>query len=120
MINPGNPTGQVMGRETIEKIIKICYEHNIVILADEVYQENVFKKDKEFISFRKALHELGEPYASQVELISAHSVSKGILGECGFRGGYFETHNFHEKAHEMMYKLKSIELCGNTIGQMCV
>jgi alanine transaminase len=29
------------------------------------------------------------PY-NTVELISFHSVSKGITGECGLRGGYFE------------------------------
>ena len=29
---------------------------------------------------------------------------------------YFETHNLTERAEEMLYKLKSIELCSNTIG----
>ena len=38
VINPGNPTGQVLKRQDIEDIIKICYEHQIVIIADEVYQ----------------------------------------------------------------------------------
>jgi len=36
---------------------------------------------------------MGEPYSNNVELISMHSVSKGLQGECGLRGGYFETHN---------------------------
>ena len=65
---------------------------------------------------RKALHSMGEPYASEVELVSMHSVSKGLLGECGLRGGYFEVHNFSDRASEMLYKLKSINLCSNTIG----
>ena len=42
------------------------------------------------------------------------------MGECGLRGGYFETHNLPEIAEEMLYKLKSIELCSNTIGQAAV
>ena len=54
------------------------------------------------------------------ELISMHSVSKGLMGECGLRGGYFETHNLDPFASEMINKLKSIELCSNTIGQMTV
>lgn len=37
VINPGNPTGNVLSREDIEDIIKICYEHEIVLIADEVY-----------------------------------------------------------------------------------
>ena len=37
VINPGNPTGQVLRRNDIESIIKICYKYQIVICADEVY-----------------------------------------------------------------------------------
>jgi alanine transaminase len=53
-----------------------------------------------------------------VELISLHSISKGIVGECGLRGGYFETHNLDKYAEDTLYKLKSIELCSNTVGQI--
>ena len=108
VINPGNPTGQVMKRESLEGIIKVCHEESILLMADEVYQENIYKNDGEFISMRRVLHELGEPYRSSVELISMHSISKGLLGECGFRGGYAETVNLTAKANENMYKLKSI------------
>ena len=118
VINPGNPTGQVLKRQDIEDIIKICYENEIVIIADEVYQANIYSEEKPFISFRKVLAELGEPYRDNVELISLHSVSKGLMGECGLRGGYFESHNFDKYANDMIYKLKSIELCSNTIGQV--
>lgn len=37
VINPGNPTGNVLPRADIEEIIKVCYENEIVICADEVY-----------------------------------------------------------------------------------
>ena len=115
VINPGNPTGQVLRREDIEEIIKICYKNEIVICADEVYQANIYT-DVPFISFRKVLAEMGEPYSDSVELLSMHSVSKGLQGECGFRGGYFEAHNLDIFADDMLYKLKSIELCSNTVG----
>lgn len=61
---------------------------------------------------------MGEPYSNNIELISLNSVSKGLFGECGLRGGYFETHNLDNYINEMFYKLKSIELCSNTIGQV--
>lgn len=117
VINPGNPTGQVMRKEDLQDIIKLCYDHSILIMADEVYQTNVYKDGSKFISMRQALHDLGEPYSDTVELVSFNSVSKGMMGECGLRGGYFETHNLSDEAEAMMFKLKSIELCSNTIGQ---
>jgi len=116
VINPGNPTGQVMGREDLEAIVRLCHAENIMIMADEVYQQNVYKEGKEFLSLRRVLHEMGAPYSEDVELVSMNSVSKGVLGECGLRGGYMETHNLSNRAEQMLYKLKSIELCANTIG----
>jgi aspartate/methionine/tyrosine aminotransferase len=59
-----------------------------------VYQKNIYKEDLQFFSFRRVLHEMGKPYSSTVELISLHSTSKGLTGECGLRGGYFEIKNF--------------------------
>lgn len=72
------------------------------------------------MSCRRVLEELGKPYSEDVELISLNSVSKGMLGECGFRGGYYEIHNLPKEAEEIMFKLKSMDLCGNTIGQTSV
>jgi aspartate/methionine/tyrosine aminotransferase len=61
---------------------------------------------------------MGAPFSDNVELVSMHSVSKGILGECGLRGGYVEFHNVDLFASDMLYKLKSVELCSNTVGQL--
>ena len=47
-----------------------------------------------------------------LQLISFHSISKGFLGECGLRGG------IPEEVKQEIYKLSSISLCGNTIGQI--
>ena len=116
VINPGNPTGQVLTYQDIAQIIKICHKHEIMIIADEVYQTNIYKRGGIFVSCRRVLSELGRPYCDDVELISLNSVSKGMLGECGFRGGYYECHNLPQDAQDMMFKLKSMDLCGNTIG----
>jgi hypothetical protein len=63
---------------------------------------------------------MGEPYASRIELMSFHTVSKGALGECGLRGGYFEAHNMHPGTIAEMYKCASINLCPNVLGQVGV
>lgn len=46
VINPGNPTGQVLGKETIESIIRFAHDKRLVIFADEVYQENIYTDKK--------------------------------------------------------------------------
>ena len=71
-----------------------------------------------FVSAHKAMRLMGEPYASGTELFSFHSVSKGVTGECGLRGGYVQLENIHEGAFQQLYKLASINLCPNTVGQV--
>lgn len=41
-INPGNPTGNVLTRKDIENIIRLSYENQMLIIADEVYQNNIY------------------------------------------------------------------------------
>lgn len=120
VINPGNPTGNCLSRENMEDIVRICYDEGLVLFADEVYQDNIYHHSKPFTSFKKALHDLGAPYADNVELVSFHSISKGQTGECGRRGGYFELDNFSDEAVEQVYKLASIQLCPSLGGQIGV
>lgn len=80
IINPGNPTGNILSEQNIEDIIKFCYEHKLVILADEVYQNNIYSKTKKFHSFKKVLGKMKEPY-NQTILFSFNSISKGYYGE---------------------------------------
>ena len=116
LINPGNPTGQILKKETMKGIVEFCQRNSIVILADEVYQQNIYKEGAQFHSFKKVICESsGEE--KNVQLISFHSTSKGIVGECGFRGGYMEALNIDSKVWEQMVKLKSIFICSNTPGQ---
>lgn len=39
-------------------------------------------------------------------------------GECGLRGGYMELLNIHPGTIEEMYKIASINLSPNTMGQV--
>lgn len=120
VINPGNPTGQVLPIENMREVIRFCHEKDVVLLADEVYQENVYYKDtKPFHSFKKVKHEMGPEYAN-LELFSFHSVSKGFIGECGKRGGYVEFDGIGQDINDEYYKLASINLCPNVLGQLMV
>lgn len=117
VINPGNPTGSILSRENIESIIDFAKKHNVAILADEVYQANIYDSEKPFISFAKVLHEKGQEYGD-VSLFSFHSASKGLSGECGLRAGYVEIRNVGQGVIEQLTKLKSLSLCSNHVGQI--
>ncbi|XP_035807418.2 alanine aminotransferase 2-like isoform X1 [Amphiprion ocellaris] len=91
--NPGNPTGHVQDRETIEKVIRFAATEHLILLVEEVYQDSVYGQDKEFMSYKKVLFEMGKRYSETVELVSFHSILTACLGECGLRGGYMEVVN---------------------------
>ncbi|XP_028162089.1 alanine aminotransferase 1 isoform X3 [Ostrinia furnacalis] len=120
VINPGNPTGQVLTRENIESIIKFAHKHKLFIFADEVYQDNVYAEGSKFFSFKKVLREMGGPYDKEVELASFMSVSKGYVGECGLRGGWMELVNMEPVVQANLYKAISAMLCPTTLGQTTV
>lgn len=119
IINPGNPTGQNLPAENIAEIIKFANRNNLLIMADEVYQDNIWGDSDCFTSFKKVLRNLGPDYDSQ-PLASFHSVSKGYMGECGLRGGYCELTNFPADVKAMLYKLISASLCSSTAGQAAI
>ena len=115
VINPGNPTGAILSHDNIKMIINFAKKYNLTILADEVYQENIYNKNLKFYSFAKVLHKMNE---KDITLFSFHSVSKGYFGECGHRGGYFESRNIPADVFAQIIKLQSIGLCSNVNGQI--
>jgi aspartate/methionine/tyrosine aminotransferase len=81
VINPGNPTGQVLEESNMRDIVQFCADQNICLFADEVYQENIWKEGAKFVSFRKVALDMGfssVPSASNkgLQMISFHSISK--------------------------------------------
>ena len=72
--------GQILSYENIKEIIKFCKEERLVLVADEVYQENVYKEGVKFYSCKKVLRDLGPEY-EKFQLISIHSAAKGYSGE---------------------------------------
>ncbi len=115
VINPGNPTGAVLDEDNIGMILDFAQAHGLAVLADEVYQENIYLAGDSFTSFAKMLHQKD---LRDVSLFSFHSCSKGFLGECGVRGGYFEYRNVPEEVAAQILKLQSVSLCANLAGQV--
>jgi aspartate/methionine/tyrosine aminotransferase len=115
VINPGNPTGAVLEEANIQLVLEFARAHDLTVLADEVYQENVYRPGARFASFARVLARLGW---DDVSLFSFHSTSKGYLGECGHRGGYVECRHVAAEVQAELTKLQSVALCANTAGQV--
>lgn len=129
VINPGNPTGNSLSEANIRDVLSFASREKLVVLADEVYQENVYVPDRQFISFKKVAVQMGlldikggaaASSSGGLQLASFHSTSKGFTGECGRRGGYVELCGFDAGVLAELYKLASISLCSNTAGQVTV
>jgi aspartate/methionine/tyrosine aminotransferase len=115
-INPGNPTGSCLPESSILEILRKIERNapNCIVVADEVYQDNIWNENRPFVSFRKVATE----HNVNVPIVTLHSTSKGLIGECGLRGGFAHFHNVDEETMALVTKLRSISLCPNTIGQM--
>ncbi|CAH8636994.1 unnamed protein product [Schistosoma margrebowiei] len=121
IINPGNPTGQVLPQKCMEDIIKFAVDNRLILIADEVYQQNVYQPDKyPWVSFKKVLFNMGPSYSGKLELASLMSCSKGYMGECGYRGGYCELLNFDPAVQAQLYKALSARLCPPLMGQVAL
>ncbi len=115
VINPANPTGAILDRDSIKQVVEFSLENRLAIIADEVYQENLY--GGKFTSFASAVK------GTDVPLFSLHSASKGFYGECGHRGGYLEVRNLPQVDDnnipfiDVLFKQASVNLCSNTVGQ---
>ncbi|KAI6651384.1 tyrosine aminotransferase [Oopsacas minuta] len=52
VINPGNPTGQCLPFHMQVEILKFCNEQRLLLLADEVYQDNLHDDAVKWFSFK--------------------------------------------------------------------
>lgn len=60
--------------------MEFSVRNGMVVIADEVYRENIYKEGTVFKSFRKILETLDSNTKDNCELASLHSCSKGLLG----------------------------------------
>ena len=118
VINPSNPTGASLSEDDILSVLMFAAEHNLVVIADEVYQANIYVG--QFYSFKRGLRKLQTTSHAQyanLQLASLNSVSKGLAGECGHRGGYLELVGFEPDVVTQIFHYASISVCPPVIGQ---
>lgn len=107
IINPGNPTGKVLTHDEMKLIVDIALEHDLYIIADEVYRE--------FVYDGKAMDTFGSfPEAAQ-NVIIVDSISKRFSA-CGARMGSIASKN--EELMGNLMKLCQARLCSATLDQI--
>ncbi len=80
---PQNPTGGVMFREDLKRILDIAVKHNLYIVSDEAYEDIIY--DTEHVSIAAVAADY--PKAVQDKIITAFTFSKSYAMS-GWRLGY--------------------------------
>ena len=106
-ISPGNPTGNVLTLEEMKLIGEIAKEHDLFIIADEVYREFAYD-DRELTSFGM-IPEIAD------RVIIIDSVSKRFSA-CGARIGLLISKN--EEFMSNVMKIAQARLCVSTVDQV--
>uniref|UniRef100_A0A3P8SBG7 alanine transaminase n=1 Tax=Amphiprion percula TaxID=161767 RepID=A0A3P8SBG7_AMPPE len=118
--NPGNPTGHVQTRESIEEVIRFAAAEGLLLFVDEVYQDSMIGLDREFISYKKVLFEMGKEYAETVELVSSHSLSCACIAECGQRAGYMEIVSMDPEVMHFVDTMLCTDISTPVTGQLAL
>ena len=78
--NPSNPTGMIYTREELAEITRVCVEHDLYIIADEIYYRLCYD-GREFTS----VITLGDEVKAHTILINGVSKSYAMTGwRCGY------------------------------------
>jgi alanine-synthesizing transaminase len=113
IINPNNPSGAVYSRDTLGQLASLAARNNIVILADEIYDQMVYD-DAEFVPLATL--------AGDAVCLTFSGLSK-VYRACGYRVGWCVFSGDLERAKEYidgMELLAALRLCANVPGQWAV
>ncbi|CAL8346008.1 unnamed protein product [Gadus morhua 'NCC'] len=118
--NPGNPTGHVQNRKSIEEVIKFAAAEKLFLLVNEVDQHSVHGSGIQWVSYKKVLFDMGPKYWEGVQMASFHSLSNGLMGECGLRAGYMELVNVDKEVMIFAETLLNMDISSPVPGQLAL
>lgn len=104
---PNNPTGTVLSEEEMFIIYKLCKEHGLFLLSDEVYREFVYDGKSQVSAL--SLPEIEE------QVILMDSISKRFSA-CGARVGCLVSRN--KKIMDALLRFGQARLCPPTLEQI--
>ncbi len=113
VINPNNPTGALYPDSTLQGIVDIARDHQLMVFADEIYDKTLYDGHT---------HTSIASLADDVFFLTFNGLSKNYRS-CGYRAGWMVVSG--EKRHAKDYieglnMLASMRLCANTPGQLAI
>ena len=113
VINPNNPTGAVYPREVLLQIVELARQHELVLMADEIYDK---------ILYDDAVHVSLASLAPDVFCLSFNGLSKAYR-VAGFRSGWMAISGPRHHARsfiEGLNILANMRLCANVPSQHAI
>ena len=113
VINPNNPTGALYSDELLLQIIEVAKEHDLIIMADEIY-DRILYDDME--------HTPMSTLTDDVLVLSYNGLSKSHR-IAGFRAGWMMVSGKKHHAADFIEgldMLASMRLCSNVQGQYAI
>jgi alanine-synthesizing transaminase len=113
VINPNNPTGAVYPREVLAALVEFARQHDLVVLADEIYDK---------ILYDDATHTVLASLAPDVFCLTFSGLSKSYR-VAGFRAGWVVVSGPKEHAQSYiagLTVLANMRLCPNVPSQHAI
>lgn len=113
VINPNNPTGAVYSRETLNALLEIAREHQLIVFADEIYSR---------ILYDNAIHFPIASLADDLLIFTFSGLSKNWRA-AGFRVGWLVISGKKSVAGDLIEGLDilaSMRLCSNVPAQHAI
>ena len=113
IINPNNPTGAVYPRDLLEGILDLARRHQLLVIADEIYDE---------ILYDDAVHHCAATLAPDLLCLTLNGLSKAYR-VAGFRSGWLLVSGPRQHAKnylEGLATLAATRLCPNVPGQYAI
>jgi alanine-synthesizing transaminase len=113
LINPNNPTGAVYPRATLEAIAGIARRHQLIVFADEIYDQMLYDGARH-VPLATLVHDT---------LCATFGGLSKIYRACGYRVGWVVFSGDREQAADYLHAvelLASLRLCANVPGQWAV
>lgn len=115
IINPDNPTGMVYPLETLQRMVQLARDYQLILVSDEIYNNITYHQTRSF-----ALSEVIE----DVPGIALSGISKELPWP-GSRCGWMEFYNRHADPDfsalcTALEDVKMTEVCATTLPQRAI
>ena len=114
VINPNNPTGAVYHKDILLKIVELAEKHNLIIYADEIYDQ---------ILYDGAKHIPLASLSNDVLFVTFNGLSKSHRIP-GMRAGWMivsgKKHIAQDYTSEGLDTLANMRMCGNMVAQFTI